>query len=146
MSEAPKTKLEELEQKREALVEERAKAETAQYEKDLEARIRLEDDHGTVGSVKVRYVPGQATQAFVKTPSPAHYKRYKDLLQRSGEDKKSATKKAEAIDQLAKDSWIYPESEEERAKMLEKVPGLLTSIFVVAVRLAEGKGEDEGKG
>lgn len=145
--EAPKTKLEELEEKRAAQVEARAAAESAQYETDLEARIALEEVHGALAGVKVsRHVPGQPVYAYVKTPSPAQYKRYKDLMQRAGDDKKSAGKKSDAIDQLARDAWVYPASVEERDRMLEAFPGILTPIFVAAARLAEGKSEDEGKG
>jgi hypothetical protein len=141
------SKIEELEAKRAEKLAARAKAEEAQYEKDLEARIRLEDEHGTLAGVKVvGFVPGQPTHAFVKAPLPAQYKRYKDLVQRAGDEKRGATKRADAIDQLAQDAWIYPESAEERAAMLERFPGILTPIFVAAVRLAEGKNEDEGKG
>ncbi len=128
------------------MIEARAAAEAAQYEKDLEARIRLEDDLGTLAAVKVvRHVPGQPMQAFVKTPSPSQYKRYKDLVQRSGDDKNGAAKRSDAIDQLARAAWVYPAAEEDREKMLEAFPGILTPIFVAAVRLAEGKSEDEGK-
>jgi hypothetical protein len=68
---------------------ERAKAEEAQYEKDLGALIALEDEHGSIASVKVsRFVAGQPTRAFLRTPNAAEYKRYKDLVFRAAADKR----------------------------------------------------------
>ncbi len=146
MSEAPKTKLEELEELREKKLEERAKAETAQYEKDLEARIRLEDDHGVLAAVRVvPYKPGLPTRAYVKTPSAAHYKRFTDLVNRAGDDKKSHGKKHDAIEQLARAAWVYPEAEEDRERMFEAMPGILNSIASAAATLAQGQNDEAGK-
>ncbi len=149
------TKIEELEAKLEANRLARANAESDQYEKDLEARIALEETHGTVAAVKVaRFTPGHPTRAYLRTPTSAEYKRYKSLLYRAQADKKSAVMTAQcAQDQIAKACWVYPAPDPttkdgisaEQVAMLEAFPGLLTQLFIAATALAEGKTEDTGK-
>ena len=124
----------------------RAKAEEAQYEIDLAARIDLEEEHGTIAAVKVsRFMPGQPTQAYLKTPTGPQYKRYKDQIHRAV-DKKNIASQQDAAELLAKSCWVYPASDEAKAAMLEAFPGLLTPLSMAAASLAEGKAEDEGKG
>lgn len=130
-----------LAEKREA----RAKAEEAQYERDLEARMGLEDEHGTVAAVRVLFKAPHPTRAFLKTPTAAQYKRYVDQIGKAVE-KKNQKSQREAQEMLARSCWVYPADEKDRDAMLEEFPGLLTSIAIVAASLAEGKSEDEGKG
>ena len=145
---------EDLEKKLQDRRDARASREEAQYEVDLEARIELEDEHGQLTAVKVsRFVDGQPTIALVRTPTSSEYKRFKDLVHRAVGMKNETTKKTEAIDQIAKSCWVYPaprandgEPSDAQAEMLESFPGLLTPIANVAIALAEGKSEDEGKG
>ncbi len=67
-------KTEELEKKLEASRAERAAAEETQYELDLEARIELEAEFGTIAAVKVaRFVPGHPTRAYLRTPRGSEY-------------------------------------------------------------------------
>lgn len=143
----PKSKIEELEQKLEERRAARERAETEQYERDLEARIELEDEHGTIAAVTVaRFVKGQPTRAYLRTPTSAEYKRYKDLIFRAANDRKGAaiaTKNAQ--EQLARACWVYPTTEEAQDAMLEAFPGLLTPLGMAAAALAEGKAEDAGK-
>lgn len=143
-----------LEQKLQDRREARAKREEAQYNVDLEARIDLEDEHGQLTAVRVsRFVDGQPTLALVRTPTASEYKRFKDLVHRAVGMKNETTKKSEAIDQIARSCWVYPapkaadgEPSDAQNEMLETFPGLLTPIANVAIALAEGKSEDEGKG
>lgn len=140
------TRAEQLEAKLEANRKARAVEEEAQYEKDLDARLALEEEHGTVAAVKVaRFVPGQPTRAYLKTPTAPQYKRYKDQIHRAV-DKKNIQSQQEAAELLAKSCWIYPASKEAQAAMLEAFPGLLTPLGNAASSLAEGKSEEEGKG
>lgn len=132
----------------------RAEKETAQYEIDLQERIDLEDVHGQLTAVKVsRFVEGQPTIALVRTPTAIEYKKFKDLVHRAVGMKNETAKKGEAIDQIARSCWVYPKQREKdgessaaQEEMLEAFPGLLTPIANVAIALAEGKSEDEGKG
>lgn len=141
------SKVDELEKQLQDRRDARAKLEVEQYEKDLQARLDAEDEHGTVAAIKVaRYLPGQPTCAYVRTPQPAEYKRFKQQIMRAGEDKGKAKRTEDAIDLLAKACWIYPVEEEDRDAMLDAFPGLLTPISAAAAALAEGKSEDEGKG
>lgn len=141
------TRAEQLEQKLEERRVARAKAEETQYEADLEARLDLEDEHGTIAAVAVtRHVPGQPTRAYLRTPSSAEYKRYKDQIFRAANDRKGAaiaTKNAQEL--LARACWVYPKTEEAQDAMLAAFPGLLTPLGMAAAALAEGKTEDAGK-
>lgn len=143
----PKSRIEELEEQLEARRAKREEAEKAQYEKDLVARIELEDELGTVAAVTVaRHVAGQPTRAFLRTPTSAEYKRYKDLVFRAATDRKGAAMATKAAqEQLARACWVYPRTEEEQEAMLEAYPGLLTPLGHAAATLAEGKTEDAGK-
>lgn len=136
----------ELEAKLEAKRAERAKAEEQQYEKDLEARIALEDEHGTVAAVKVsRFVHGQPTRAYLRTPNAAEYKRYKSQMFAAAGGKKGGVSQQQAQELLAQACWAYPSGKEAQDAMLEAFPGLLTPLSIAAAALAEGKAEDEGK-
>lgn len=136
----------ELEAKLEAKRAERAQAEEAQYEKDLEARIQLEDEHGTIAAVKVsRFVAGQPTRAYLRTPNSAEYKRYKAQMFAVAANKKSPLSPQQIQEQLAEACWVYPAAKDAKAAMLEAFPGLLTPLSMAAAALAEGTAEDEGK-
>lgn len=141
----PKTlaELEEIQAKRQ---EEKAKVEDAQRAIDLAARMELEDKFGAIASVGVaRFVQGHPTKAHVRTPEPVEYKKYLSQVH-VGVDKKNLKLQREAQETLARVCWVYPATSEEREAMLEKFPGLLTSVGVAAAGLAEGRSEEEGKG
>lgn len=139
-------RIEELEARRAARRAEREQAEREQYAQDLEALEALEDEHGTVAAVKVAmFTPGFPTRAFIKTPTNAQYKRYVDQVGKAVE-KKNQKSQREAQEILAKSCWIYPKEEADRAAMLEKFPGLLTTIALAGAALAEGKAEEEKNG
>lgn len=140
------SKIAELEAKLEAKRLERAKAEEAQYELDLEARIALEEEFGTIAAVKVsRFVPGQPTRAYLRTPNGPEYKRYKAQMFAASSNKKSPVTPQQAQEMLAAACWVYPAGKEAQDAMLEAFPGLLTPLSMAAASLAEGKAEDEGK-
>lgn len=139
------SKSDELEKKLEAMRATRAQAEETQYEADLEARIELEVEHGTIAAVKVsRFSPGQPTHAYLRTPTGPEYKRYKDQIHRAV-DRKSVPAQQDAIDLLARTCWVYPAGDEAQKAMLAAFPGLLTPLFTAASSLAEGKAVEEGK-
>jgi len=142
------SKLAELEELQAKRREERAKLEEEQRAKDLQARMDLEDEHvdGGIAAVSVsRFVPGQPTQAYVRTPTTTEYKRYLDQVHR-GVDRKSLKAQRDAQELLARACWVYPRAPEDRDAMLAVFPGILTPISVAAAALAEGKSEEEGKG
>ncbi|OFX05627.1 MAG: hypothetical protein A3E78_14485 [Alphaproteobacteria bacterium RIFCSPHIGHO2_12_FULL_63_12] len=136
----------ELEAKRAALQAAKAEAEEAQYEKDLEARIALEEEHGTIAAVKVsRFVPGQPTHAYLRTPNANEYKRFKAQIFAAQAGKKGGVTPSVATEMLAESCWLYPAEKEARDAMLEVFPGLLSPISAAAVALAQGTEEAEGK-
>lgn len=139
-----KTKLEQLQEQREKQRADRGKQEAAQFEKDFEALVGLEVEHDRVAAVKVTFVPGLPTRAFLRAPTRLEYQRYRDMVGRAVE-KKNIKAQSEAQDQLAKSCWVYPSEAKERDAMLEAFPGLLASIVLEATKLAEGKAEEEGK-
>ncbi len=141
------SRAEELEAKLAAKRAERAAAEETQYEKDLEARIALEDEHGNIAAVKVsRFTPGQPTRAYLRTPNASEYKRYKAQMFAASGSKRAALSPQQIQEQLAESCWVYPATKEEKASMLDAFPGLLTPLSMAAAALAEGTAEEEGKG
>jgi hypothetical protein len=136
--------VEALERRLEERREQRKREERAQERIDLTARLDLEDEHGTVGVVRVPFVKGSPTQVYVRPPTPAEYKRYKQTVQNAAASKRTRDV-GNAQDQIAEACWVYPGTPEERASMAARVSGILTSIGVVAIRLAEGAAEEEGK-
>ncbi len=141
------SKVAELEAKRAKLQAERAAAEEAQYEVDLEARIELEELHGIVAHVKVaRFRPGQPTHAYLRTPTRDEYKRFKAQIFASSSGKKGAVSPQVASEMLATACWIYPSEKDAQDAMLDAFPGLLTPMSSAAAGLAQGEEETEGKG
>lgn len=137
--------LEELEQRREQKLAERKKKEEQQLVIDMEARDPLEDELGPVAAIQISpFVDGYPARAFVRAPTEVEYKRYTAQVGRNHE-KKSTSGIRDAQDLLAKSCWVYPTTPDERKRMLERFPGLLTTIGIAAARLGEGKQEDEGK-
>lgn len=138
------SKIEEIQKRRAERRQQHTEAEAEQFEKDLEALEKLELEHDSIVGVKVRFVPGQPTRAFLRAPTSAEYRRYRDLVGKAAV-KKNVTGQTEAQDQLAKACWVYPTEPKDREAMLEEFPGLLASIVIEAAKLAEGKAEEEGK-
>lgn len=136
--------LEEIRQKREKRQKEQATAELEQETKDEQALYDLEGEHPALATVKTsRFIPGHPRRAFVRMPSDAEYKRYRDNVGKAAK-KNGLTRHAQ--DELAKACWVYPLERVERDRMAEAFPGILTSIAVAAAGLAEGNEEEEGKG
>jgi hypothetical protein len=130
----------------------RAAAREEQEANDLEARIRLEEEHGPLAAVSAsRFEPGQPTMAFVRKPTVPEYKRYKTQVYGAAHEKGkrntigNPTLSREAQELLAKSCWVYPETEEARDAMLATYPGILSPLSQAATALAEGATEDEGK-
>lgn len=150
MSDEPKKKsphdlVAELEERREKKHAVEAEAEAEQYAVDLVARGELEDEHGPLTGIRVRFARGVPTRAYVKTPEPGHYRRYLDQVGRAVKTSNTkATREAQEL--LAKVCWVYPRDAEGRDAMLARFPGLLTTIGIEAAKLGEGQAEAEGKG
>lgn len=143
--EKPTTRREELQLKRDALRDELAKLEAVQEEKDLEAILELEIEHGVanVTVVKGLFVPGGVTRVAARTPLPEEIKRYRHRVKpkKLGEVPSSQ----EAAAELAAVTHIYPMGEMWE-KVLRDRPGVDTQLGQQAVSLAVGVEEDEGKG
>ena len=146
MSAPELTKVEMLEAKLAANREARGKAEETQYEADLEARIELETEHGTIAAVKISgFKAGHPTRAYLRTPTSSEYKRYKAQNFATANGKKSPVTPQQSQEQLASSCWVYPADKADQDAMLEAFPGLLTPISMAALALAEGKTEETGK-
>lgn len=138
-------KTDKLEAELEKLRASKAKAEETQYEADLEARLELEQEHEAIAAVKVaRFISGQPTQAYVRTPSSAEYRRFRTLVHKAV-GQKNPSAQAEASEQLARSCWVYPKTDEGRNAMLAAFPGILTPLANAAAALAQGNAEDVGK-
>jgi len=112
---------------------------------DLEARMCLEDEHGRLAAVSVsRHVKGQPMSAFVRTPTSAEYKRYRDMVHRAVK-KDNVGEQQKALDMLGQSCWVYPAAKEARDAMADAFPGIVMQLAVAAAALAEGKAEAEGK-
>lgn len=147
MSDEKKTKLELLQERREALRVEEAQAEEAQAEIDFAALVSAEEEHG-FGSVRAirfkgSYKRGTPTMAIVIAPERAHYREYLKNV-RAG---KNDTAKAEASERLGESCMIYPpHGSEMRSAMLAARPGVYVVAGIEVAKLAEGRIEDEKKG
>ena len=142
-----KTKLELLQERREALRKEEEKLEAAQAEIDFAALVSAEEEHGfgSVHSIRFKgsYRRGSPTMAIVVAPERAHYREYLKNV-RVG---KNDTAKAEASERLGESCMVYPpHGSEMRAALLAARPGVYVVAGIEAAKLAEGRIEDEKKG
>lgn len=116
----------------------------AQLAVDLDALMALEDEHGE-GRVYRHdlpaYVPGLPTMVIARTPTPAEYKRFRDMMRKA----KTASEQGAAIDLLAAPCRVYPDAE-AYDKLLARFPGLGDSLAKPILKLAEGSKEEQGKG
>lgn len=141
MADSIQAKIAELEAKRAEALKAVAELRAEQYAKDLEAIIPIEVEHGADRVVMLRmpsFVAGLPTLVLVKTPSPAHFNRYRQMVRKSGKDLERV---GAAADMLADVCVAYPDAD-TYAKMREAWPSLHDDVAVHATRL----GESEGKG
>lgn len=139
-------RIERLEKARAEKREVRSNAQREQYADDLEALAELELEHDSIGTVLLpMYYEGLPTRLYVRTPKPIEYKRYSETV-RKAHNKEDVEATAKAQEQLARVCWVYPADEDGKKKVLEKMPGALLKLAIVAAKLAEGKAEEEGKG
>jgi hypothetical protein len=125
----------------------RAKAEAAQEEADEIGILRLQLENDRLTIIRVPHVEGQPARIALRAPTRIEYQRYRDQISKAATAEKRNTKVVtEVQDQLAKSVWIYPTTAEQREAMLETSPGLLPQILLEAMKLAEGRAEEEGKG
>lgn len=143
-----KTKLELLQERREALRKEDEKLEAAQAEIDFAALVDAEEEHG-FGSVRAirfkgAYKRGTPTMAIVIAPERGHYREYLKGVLRSG---KNDVAKGEAGERLGESCMIYPpHGSEMRAALLAARPGVYVVAGIEVAKLAEGGAEEEKKG
>lgn len=140
-------KIAEIEERRAARRAELAKAEEAQFVKDLEALDELEAQHGAgvVGSVRcARFIPGLPTRVFVRPPKADEYDRYTSQYGRA-KDKQSTAGQRDAIKLLGTTCWLYPVDKDVRAKLVEEFPGLLIAVGLEAAKRGEAEAEEEKK-
>jgi hypothetical protein len=132
--------IEEIEAARSARKAALAEQKQAQLAVDMEALDALEQEHGDgrVAAVSMpTFSPGLPALIVVRTPKPVEYKRYQDMAAKDSGRK--------TCDVLADVCVVYPDRE-TYAKMREIAPGIHAQAYVKAVRLAEGRNQEEGKG
>jgi hypothetical protein len=135
----------ELEAKRAAKLAERSAARDAQYAIDLEARIELEELHGTLVAVTAKvHTEGSPTFALVRAPSPVEYKRFVDMVGKASKSGNTSAQRT-AAEMMARACWVYPEGDEAQSAMLESYSGLLTTMANTVAALAQGESEEQGK-
>ena len=138
--------IEEIQHRRAARKAAHQVAHDEQARRDLAALDELELEHGdgAVATIKTgRFAPGLPTFAVVRAPSGAQYKRFVDQVRKAGQNLEARGK---AQDLLGESCLVYPREKAERDAMLAEFPGLLVSASVEAARLADLRGEEEGKG
>lgn len=135
----------EIESRRAARKAAAAQAREEQYAKDLEAIDALEVESGEdIATLKVsQFKPGLPSLVGVKAPTEAYYKRFAQMIRKSGQNLEA---RAHAQDMLAESCWAYPNDADQRKAMKEAFPGVLVSIAVKAAELAELNADEEGKG
>lgn len=134
----------------EAVRAERAKAAedraNAQRVVDMTAVLDLEERHGASG-VKVIRLPvaaGLPTLIVARRAQPAEHKRYRaqQALDKKGRvDMGAINTAAEMVADLV---VVYPDAE-TYARVRETFPGVHAQAGLAAIKLAEGREDDEGK-
>jgi len=120
-------------------------ARDAQRAIDLAAINDLEIEHGdsNVATLEIPHTDGLPTMLAVKCPPPAYVKRYRDEC-RARKDGTPGDAIA-AAEKLADAMLIYPDAE-TYARVLEARAGVRVQLGVLAIGLAAGRAESEGKG
>jgi hypothetical protein len=134
-----------VEKRRQERAESLATARDEQEVSDLEAIDKLEADKGFALDATLsvsQYVKGCPVRLALRAPSASEYKRYFTQVNAAGSN---ADAKVKAHHLLAEVCWVYPESKEARAELLEANGGLLASIGNRAAKLAELKADEEKK-
>jgi hypothetical protein len=118
----------------------------AQRATDLEAVIDLEEKHGDsrVKVLNVPFTPGLPTLIVVRCAQPVEIKRYRAqrMLDKKGNADLGAINTA--AETLADLCVVYPDAE-TYARLREERPGIHAQAGMLAVKLAEGREDDEGK-
>jgi|SRR6185295_18233678 len=141
MADDAQSKIAAIEAKRAARKEATAKARDDQYAKDLERVDELETEHGDdqVGVLKLpSYEPGLPTLVVVRTPAPAIFNRFRQMVRKAG---KNTEAMGAAKDLLASSCVAYPD-EETYGRMKEVWPSIHDNVGIEAIRLSESEGKD----
>lgn len=138
---------EEIEAKRAARAAEADAARAEQETADLEAIDALEASSGAAFRTMTAngFKPGVSVKIAFRAPSGPEYKRYCDLVGRAA-DKRDATARRTAQEQLAESCWVYPADKDARQAVRDAFPGTLLSLAIEAAKFAELRSEEEGKG
>jgi len=139
------SKREEIEARRAKRREELEAKRSEQRDADAETIDQLEVELGVELRVLVpkQYHDGLPACVAYRPAEPAVYKRLTQQLRRA---KDNFEQRGAATDLLADSCWIYPQDKETRKAMLDVYPGILHSIAVEVVKLADLEEQEEGKG
>jgi len=117
---------------------------------DLEAIADLEENGGEALHTMTcsGFAPGVPVRIAFRAPTRSEYKRYSDLTGKAAKNKNDVKGHRDAQEQLARSCWVYPPANppELREAVLEAFPGAIISMAIEAVKLAELRSEEEGKG
>lgn len=150
MSDQAKTKSQEIQERRDKRKAELDKLEDAQVAIDLEAIDALEVEHGdaSIAVIKVPFTPGCVARVATRTPKPEEVARYRSRTKpkKLGEMPDLHGGAAE----LAAVTRVYPkkgdpDGDAAWALVLASRPGLDSQLGNLAVKLALGSEEEQGK-
>lgn len=145
MSDEPKSELEELEALREERKAEAKRARDAQKAIDLKAIMALEEERGASNVVflEVGHTPGLPVLVAARCPDPAEVKKYRSRLKPN--ERGIPGDPVRAHEEVADQCRIYPDAE-LYAEVCKMRAGVHAELGAMAVRLAAGKEEAQGKG
>jgi hypothetical protein len=145
--------IEEIEARRSARKAKLQEQADAQRVIDLEALDAAEMCHGdtNVCYVDVAYTPGQPTMAIARKPKPVELKRYREGLNIVPGEKLDLTAGNSAAALLGSVVVVYPPKDVDGtnkvfADMCEARPDLAATLGQRAVKLAQARAAEEGKG
>lgn len=140
--EAPKTALQLAQERRMKRQADAQRAADEQKAMDLEAIAALEDEHGmsNVVFLEVGHTPGLPVLVAARCPDADLVKRYRKRIGPDGPGPVAAH------EEIAASCRIYPRDAETYAKICAARPGVHAELGAVAMRLAAGKQEEQGKG
>lgn len=136
-----KSKIAEVEARR---AERKASTQTAREEQYLADLVRVDELEAEHGDDRVRvlnvpsFVPGLPTLVVVTIPTPATFKRFRQMVRKAGHNTEQI---GAAKDILASSSVVYPD-EATYGRMKESWPSIHDNVGNEAILLGESGGKD----
>lgn len=144
---SPEDKLEQRNAQREERKQATRDAWSLQKVKDLDIIEEIESRLGdtNVSILDVEYTAGLPACCACRTPTEVEMKRYRHSAKPKRQDEPLTTHAATAAEELAAVVLVFPEPA-VFAEMCAARPGIKAQLGTLALRLATGRAEAEGKG